>query len=99
MERALRGYLTELDSDLEGYRERLNRVFSRKLTKPWHCARYFFDLLVFTSRIYGHNLTLRQMERVVPTRPSQSHDMHERGIDIEFALRKKFKARIESLAC
>jgi len=76
-------------------------VFSRKLTKPWHCARYFFDLLVFTSRIYGHNLTLRQMEREVPTQPSQSSGPQNiaRQMSVELALRKKFWTRIESLPC
>ena len=103
MLKALRNYVANLDSDLRNYRLSMKRVFVRRLTQPRHCARYFFEILVSTSRLYGHYLTLRQMEPTIPTQQTAKRQTAKAawplGGDEEFEIRKKFRTRIESLAC
>jgi hypothetical protein len=99
----LRKYLVELQRDLKGYRAKTNRVFSCKLRWPGHCAAYFFGLLVATSDLYRHYLTLRTIESAIPTTPrvgkSGRAAFLRSRIDLEFRLRERFAKRLESLAC
>ncbi len=100
MAKALRTYLTELDSDIRSYRSTVNRVFSRKLTRPRHCARYFWEVLVDTSRLYGDYLILREMEATISTKPtSKKHDRVPLPNDEEATIRERLKERLESLPC
>lgn len=98
--KALRTYLAELDSDTRGYRSAVNRVFSRKLTVPRHCARYFFEVLVQTSHLYGDYLALRALEPTIPTKPTADKRTGTRSrTGDEFGIREKLKERLESLTC
>jgi hypothetical protein len=98
MAKALRTYLAELDSDVRGYRSAVNRVFTRKLTVPRHCARYFFEVLVETSRLYGDYLALRELEPTIPTKPTAAKRTEKRSrTDDESRIRGRLKERLESL--
>jgi hypothetical protein len=100
MAKALRSYLAELDSDVRGYRSTVNRVFSRKLTLPRHCARYFFEVLVETSHLYGDYLTLRELEPTILTKPTPDKRTRTRSsADGESRIRERLTERLESLAC
>jgi len=100
MEKFLRAYLAGLDSDIIGYRSTVNRVFSRKLTVPRHCARYFFQVLVSTSRIYGAYLTLLELETTIPTKPIADRYSGTRSSAYrESKVRKKLEKQLESLPC
>lgn len=100
MSNALRTYVAELDSDARGYQSTVNRVFSRKLTAPKHCARYFFEVLVGTSRLYGDYLTLRVLEPTIPTKPTANKRSGTRSrTNDESRIRERLKERVESLSC
>ncbi len=99
--RAITGFLSALDSDLRRYQLGVNRVFSRKLTQPRHCADYFFELLITTSHLYGHYLTLREMEPMIPAKRTPERDTNKThwraNVDREMTMRKRFRKRIDSL--
>ncbi len=100
MAKALRTYLAKLDSDVRGYQSTVNRVFSRKLTMPRHCARYFFEVLVGTSHLYGDYLLLRDLEPTIPTKPTADKRTGTRSrTDDESRVREKLQERFESLSC
>ncbi len=100
MVKTLRTYLAKLDSDVRGYRFAVNRVFSRKLTVPRHCARYFFEVLVGTSHLYGDYLLLRDLEPTIPTKPTaDKRSGTQSRTDDESRIREKLKERFESLSC
>lgn len=100
METALRTYLAELNSDVRGYRSIVDRVFARKLMTPRHCARYFFEVLVGTARLYGDYLVLRELEPTIPTTPITAKCSGARPhTDDESRIRERLKERLESLSC
>jgi hypothetical protein len=96
-------YLTVLLSDLRNYRSSLNRLFSRKLTLPRHCAGFFFKVLASTSRLYGDFLTLREMEPKIPARAPAENcramGTFRSAMRVEFKIRERFSRRVESLPC
>ena len=100
MEKALSTYLAELDSDVRSYRPTINRLFSRKLTLPRHCARYFFEVLTGTSRLYGAYLILRELEPRISTTPAtEKHGRTPFRAKEESAMRERLRERLESLPC
>src|SRR5580658_334399 len=111
MAKVFQRYLGELTSDVRTYRSAVNRVFSRKLTAPRFCARYFFDLLVGTSRLYGDYLLLRELEPRISTKPSparpvgpsqrldQKSKTPDKILAEEFRVRAKLEQRLKSISC
>lgn len=91
--------LGELGFDFQTYRASYDRVYSRRLTRPRHCAQYFFRMLKATSRLYGDYLVLREIEESIPTRPdaetrpSQATLLAKR----ERRIRDRFRKRVEAL--
>ena len=102
MSKPLQAYLSELDSNACSYRSTVNRIFSRKLTTPRHCARYFFDVLKRTSRLYEAYLTLREMEPTIATGPDPDEaNRTRRRFDVgeESGFRERLRKRLELLPC
>ena len=102
MVKAVSYYIAELVGDLRNYRLDMNRVFSRKLTLPRHCAGYFFEVLTSTSRLYGDYLTLRKLEPRIQTKPTagkHTSAIASRSIHEELRIRDRLRKRIESLPC
>lgn len=98
MVKALSNCIAELDSDLQNCRLNMNRVFSRKLRLPRHCAGYFFGVLISTSRLYADYLTLRKLYRTIPAKPTADNH-NARDIHEELRIRERLRERVESLAC
>jgi len=94
----------ELYGDLHTCKTRVERVLSRKFSRPRDCSNYCFDVLVSTSRLYLDSLIagreLRDSatagnEPINPPVPSK----RRRSSGAELTFRKKFSRKVESLAC
>jgi hypothetical protein len=96
----VRDHLNQVISDARAYRSAFNRIFSRKLTKPWACAKYFFRLLVLTSQIYHDSLFLTGMQSKIPAvRTPFEPCRTPPDLDRKVKFREKFDQRLESLPC
>jgi hypothetical protein len=94
----------ELNGDLHTCKTRVERVLSRKFSRPRDCSNYCFDVLVSTSRLYLDSLIVGRELRDSSTHgnepinpPAQSK--RRRCSDAELTFRKKFSRKVESLAC
>jgi hypothetical protein len=97
----MRTRFDQLALDAAGYRAAMERIFSRKLSKPRHCRQYFFEVLVNSSRLYLDYLLitkdLPELEKLSKTdakRPLNPHNTSR-----ETLLRRRFRERLKSLPC
>lgn len=58
----LKDILISIDADSNQYRTSFNRIYSRQLETPGSCIKYFYELLVITSKLYIDCLNLRNCE-------------------------------------
>jgi hypothetical protein len=95
---------TELYGDLQTCKTRVERVLSRKFSRPRDCSTYCLEVLISTSRLYLDSLVfgraLRKSaangnEAINPLPPS----IRRRSCVRELAFREKFSRKVESLAC
>jgi hypothetical protein len=95
---------TELYGNLQICKAHLERMLSRKFSRPRDCSRYFFDVLVSTSRLYLDSLCFGRALRESAAggndfvNPS-SQSIRLRGCVRELDFREKFSRKVESLAC
>lgn len=99
MTRAHRTYICKLDRDFRAYRSTVTRVFSRKLSVPRHCARYFFDVLVSTSQLYVDYLLSCELESTITTERTTHKRSRTQLPTRESRIREKMTERLGSLAC
>jgi hypothetical protein len=100
MNAAVFSYFKEVIPALRAYRVVMNRVFSRKLATPRHCARYFFDVLRQSSRLYNDHLLFRDIEPTIAihsVRHPRGQSERAFSIDREMRLRQRLKLRLEAL--
>jgi hypothetical protein len=79
----------------------MERIFSRKLSRPRDCRKYFLELLLSASQLYVHYLwvmnTMPELEKLSRARSGTA--LLKADIDREAALRQRFRERVESLPC
>jgi hypothetical protein len=95
----------ELYGDLHTCQTRVERVLSRKFSRPRDCSNYCFDVLVSTSRLYLDSLIVgRELRDSAttgdePINPPVQPKRRRSSVDVELTFRKKFSRKVESLAC
>lgn len=95
------GQFDKLTLDLAGYRATVNRAFSRKLSRPRDCRRYFLEILLSTSQLYlDYVLVLANLTKLERISSAQFRAKPvDADIKRETLLRERFRQRIESLSC
>ena len=103
----VRKLLTQMNADLRQYRAQMGRLFTRKLSRPPACSKYFFDTLVITSKLYSDYLLLKQMEPELyaedprPKRrpPITFKASRATGNAREQEFRSRLRTRLQTLEC
>ena len=100
--------LSEIEHDLRDYRTAVNRIFSRRLTMPRDCRKYFLSVFTSALKLYLDSLMMKELEASLSTSELESADKpdlglraappRERHIMREHRMRQRFKDRLESLA-
>ncbi|MGH9437588.1 MAG: hypothetical protein ACRD22_06760 [Terriglobia bacterium] len=93
--------LRQLIFDLREYRTILERAFSRKLSRPRDCRRYFLELLIIASKLYLDYLRILHDMRSLERKAIKMQDDTRIDTDIqrERLLRTRLRSRLESLPC
>lgn len=87
--------------DAAAYRAAVDRIFSEELPLPATCRKYFADVLVASARLYLNCPPLRdEISRAkTPPRKAKGPDHIESDSAREYAHRKLYRERLESLHC
>ena len=98
--------LKQMSANMDRYDRSLKRIFSRKLTKQWHCRRYFLEILDVLSQIYANSTSLKILEpklfKIVNTSIKNSESpMGDRDqvYAKEQAMRTMLEQRLKTLPC
>jgi hypothetical protein len=95
------GHFDKLTLDLASYRTIMDRAFSRTLSRPRDCRKYFLELLVSTSQLYLDYVAmlanLSKLEKLSST--AFRAEPIESNINRDNLLRQRFRKRVESLPC
>ncbi len=101
LERQIRSQLDKLVFDLNTYRVTMERIFSRKLSRPRECRRYFLQVLVSASQLYlDHVVVMNDMPKLeeVSLRAPEIKPLTT-NLDRQGLLRQRFRDRLDSLPC